>query len=149
MPTVMKSSTTRSRASSRLTPRWRWSASPIWSPTRNTGFSEVIGSWKIMAMSLPRTSSISSSGSSRRLRPLKSIRPATARPGRESSRITVSAVMLLPHPDSPTSPRVSPWRTLRSTPSTARTTPSLVKKWVRRPRTRSSVSGSLIAPGTA
>ena len=30
------------------------SASAIWLPMVNTGFSEVIGSWKIMAISLPR-----------------------------------------------------------------------------------------------
>ena len=31
----------------------------------------------------------------------------------------------LPQPDSPTSPRTSPWLTCRSTPSTALTTPCL------------------------
>ena len=30
-------------------------ASAIWSPTVNTGFSDVIGSWKIIAISLPRS----------------------------------------------------------------------------------------------
>jgi hypothetical protein len=34
--------------------RWSRIASTIWSPTVNTGFSAVIGSWKIMAMSRPR-----------------------------------------------------------------------------------------------
>ena len=36
-------------------PLWSSSASLIWRPIVSTGFSEVIGSWKIMAMSLPRT----------------------------------------------------------------------------------------------
>ena len=36
-------------------------ASMIWSPIVNTGFSEVIGSWKIIAMSLPRIARICSS----------------------------------------------------------------------------------------
>ena len=33
------------------------SVSAIWSPTFIVGFSELIGSWKIMPMRLPRTSS--------------------------------------------------------------------------------------------
>ena len=33
----------------------------IWSPTRMTGFSDVIGSWKIIAISEPRTRRSSSS----------------------------------------------------------------------------------------
>ena len=43
----------RSRARARLAPSarpWTVSASAIWSPTRITGFSAVIGSWKISAM---------------------------------------------------------------------------------------------------
>ena len=36
-------------------PRWRRSTSAIWVPTVNSGLSEVIGSWKIIAISLPRT----------------------------------------------------------------------------------------------
>jgi hypothetical protein len=39
-----------------------------------------------------------------------------------------SAVTVFPHPDSPTMPSVSPLSMWRSTPSTARTTPSSVKK---------------------
>ena len=50
------------------------------------------------------------------------------------------AVTLLPQPLSPTTHRVSPRRTLRSTPSTAFTTPSSRKKWVLSPLTSSSVS---------
>ena len=39
-----------------------------------------------------------------------------------------SEVTLLPQPDSPTSPSVSPARTEKLTPSTARTTPSMTWK---------------------
>ena len=39
------------------------------------------------------------------------------------------AVTLLPEPDSPTMPSVSPAATVKLTPSTARTTPSSVKNW--------------------
>src|SRR5207244_1065699 len=46
----------------------------------------------------------------------------------------------LPHPDSPTSPRVSPWKISNETPSTARTTSSLpsTAKCFTRPRTFTS-----------
>ena len=36
-------------------PRWSFRASESWNPMVSTGLSEVIGSWKTMAMSLPRT----------------------------------------------------------------------------------------------
>ena len=35
---------------------WTSSASTIWLPTVSTGFNDVIGSWKIIAMSPPRIS---------------------------------------------------------------------------------------------
>src|SRR5579884_2298038 len=89
-------------------------------------------------MSLPRTSSISSSEISRRLRPWNITLPATERPGRESSRMMLSAVIDLPQPDSPTTPRVSRSCSEKLTPSTAFTVPSLVKKCVRSPSTESS-----------
>ena len=41
-------------------------------------------------------------------------------------------VTLLPEPDSPTSPSTSPGASENDTPSTALTTPALVKKWVAR-----------------
>ena len=50
-------STTRSLPHARPAPasfRRQRSTSPIWSPTRITGLSAVIGSWKIMAISPPR-----------------------------------------------------------------------------------------------
>ena len=43
--------------------RWMNSGSMICSPIDRTGLSEVIGSWKIMEMSRPRISRISSSES--------------------------------------------------------------------------------------
>src|SRR5437868_4443787 len=50
----------------------------------------------------------------------------------------VRQVTLLPEPDSPTMPRVWPLSTLNETPSTARTTPSSVLKYVFRSLTSSS-----------
>jgi hypothetical protein len=64
--------------------------------------------------------------------------PTTLPGGSATSRRTESAVTLLPHPDSPTTPKVSPLRTVQETPSTARTMPAPVKKWVR----KSSISSS-------
>ncbi len=55
MPTSRSAATPRSRAAFRFSPRCSRSASSIWLPTVNTGFSEVMGSWKIMETSLPRS----------------------------------------------------------------------------------------------
>src|SRR5262245_18628353 len=49
------------------------------------------------------------------------------------------AVTLFPHPDSPTSAKVSPSAMSKETPSTARAGPSLVWKYVFRSHTRSSI----------
>ena len=54
-----------------------------------------------------------------------------------------SAVTDLPQPDSPTIPSVLPFSTAKLTPSTARTTPSRVKKCVRRSSTSSSAIATL------
>ena len=86
------------------------SVSAIWSPIVKTGLSAVIGSWKISAISAPRTARISRSGSVSRSRPLKRMLPPAMRPGGWTSRMIDSAVTDLPLPDSPTSPSVSPAR---------------------------------------
>src|SRR5262245_9333589 len=123
MPTRLSSSAARTRAWAELMPRWISAGSVSWRPIVSTGLSDVIGSWKIIAISLPRISRISSSESVRRSRPLNRIWPLTMRPaGRATRRITDSALTDLPHPDSPTSATVSPGRTFQDTPSTARTT---------------------------
>src|SRR6266542_5027384 len=105
----------------------------------STGFNDVIGSWKIIEMASPRTLRISASGSSSRSRPSKITRPPTVRPGGDAIRRRIdSDVTLLPQPDSPTTASVSPRPTENDTPSTARTTPSRVKKYVFMPSTSSS-----------
>src|SRR5262245_53878706 len=102
----------------------------------NTGLSEVIGSWKIIEMSLPRNARICASSSLTRSRPSSSIEPPTMRPGGSGmSRITESAVMLLPQPDSPTIASVSRGRNVNERSSTALMIPSRVKKYVRSPAT--------------
>ncbi len=94
-----------------------------------TGLSDVIGSWKIIEMSRPRMARISSSGSCSRSTPSSTTSPSTMRPGGSAiSRISDSAVMLLPQPDSPTIASVSPRAIANDTPSTAFTVPLRVKK---------------------
>ena len=75
MPTSRRSSSARSRACASLIFRWMNSGSMICSPIDRTGLSEVIGSWKIIEMSRPRISRISSSESSSRSRPSNRMRP--------------------------------------------------------------------------
>ena len=92
-----------------------------------TGLSEVIGSWKIIEISLPRTLRISSWLSFSRSLPPSFTVPETMRPGGSGiRRISDSAVMLLPQPDSPTMASVSPDATPKFTPSTALTMPCRV-----------------------
>ena len=76
-----------------------------------TGLSEVIGSWKIIEMSLPRIFAISSSSSVREVLPVEDDRSSSAstRPGASISLMIESAVTDLPLPDSPTTPSVPPF----------------------------------------
>src|SRR5512137_122468 len=73
--------------------------------------------------------------------------PAATWPGRRTSPMTAANVTLLPEPDSPTTPRHSPGRTSRSTPSTAVTTPERVAKRTTRPRIASSGAAAPFGPG--
>src|SRR6266550_2953844 len=102
-------------------------ASPSWLPTVSTGLSEVIGSWKFIATSLPRTRRSSFFFSFSRSRPLNIAVPLTIRPGGWGIRPSSASVeTLLPEPDSPTIPSVSPGKSSYETPSTAWTIPSSV-----------------------
>ena len=108
-------------------------------PTVSTGLSEVIGSWKIIAMRLPRSARISFSSSFSRSWPLNSIVPAVIwPPGAGTSRMIESEVTLLPEPLSPTMPSVSPASSEKLTSSTARSSPCSILKTVLRWETLSS-----------
>ena len=64
-------------------------------------------------MSFPRMRRISASDSSSKFRPRNRISPPTIFPGGSgTSCITESAVTLFPQPDSPTTPSVSPSRSV-------------------------------------
>src|SRR6185436_9687033 len=110
-------------------------ASTICVSMRSTGFRVMIGSWHTIEMRAPRICRISSSPSLRRSVPSKTIRPPTVRPGGSTRPRMEKPVTVLPQPDSPTSPRISPGLTEKLTPSTALTTPARVKKWVFRSST--------------
>ncbi len=56
MPQRRSSSAASALASPRDTSEWRSSTSVTWTPIGTTGFSELIGSWKTMAISRPRRS---------------------------------------------------------------------------------------------
>jgi hypothetical protein len=122
--------------------------------------SEVIGSWKMIAISLARTRRISSLLALTRSRPCQSTSPAAILPGGIGrSFSTVIAVTVLPQPDSPTTQTVSPRSIVRSTPSTAWSQPSSVLKcvfnplicssgtWVRRPCGTPERDGDLTSIG--
>src|SRR5438876_4834877 len=83
-------------------------------PTRLRGSSEAYGSWKIIIISR-RIGRISVRESLVMSRPSKTIRPSVG----SSRRMMQRAIVDLPQPDSPTTPSVSPPRTLKLTPSTA------------------------------
>ena len=122
MRTDFSSPTARRQALARVAPSCTRIGSPTWLPIENSGLSEAIGSCRIMAIRLPRTRRISASDLSSRFSPSNIMRPCTMRAAGGSRRMMVSASVLLPEPDSPTMPSVSPASRLKVTSSTARTT---------------------------
>ena len=98
-------------------------------------FSDVIGSWKIIAIPFPRTSRSRCAETFSRSSPRKSTSPLDRASRGSFSPITVRQVTLLPEPDSPTMPSTWPGSTVKLTPSTAFTIPSSVTNSVRRSRT--------------
>ena len=112
------------------------SGSDTMSMTRRRGFSEEIGSWKIIC------TCVRSVRRSPRLRLVSSVSPKRILPDVAFSTWTMARpVVDLPHPDSPTSPSVSPWRRAKVMPATACTV------WLPRPnetcRSSTDSSGSV------
>src|SRR5712691_8704371 len=142
MPTSCRRLTDSRKASFFEMSRWVRNISAIWFPTRWTGFRAVSGSWKIMLSFAPRYSRISSGGIFRRSSPRKITSPEMRASLRVTSPITVSQLTLLPEPDSPTTPSVSPGEIEKETPSTAFTRPSSVGKCTLRSLTSSSGSAT-------
>src|SRR5438132_2688805 len=126
MPTSFRCSSAFASAAVRETSLCSRTASRSWCPIVRTGLSEVIGSWKIIAISLPRSSRRRSCGIVSRSSPLKSACPVERELRRSFRPMIVRHVTLFPDPDSPTIPSVRPLSTVKLTPSTARTPPSPV-----------------------
>ena len=107
----------------------------------NTGFSDVMGSWKIIAIPGPRIRCISREDSLVSSCPWNNTLPAAMRAGGVgSSPMMVSAVTLLPLPLSPTMPRISPSLSEKDTSSIAVISPRPVMKAVVSPCTSSKVT---------
>src|SRR4051812_28807487 len=102
-----------------------------------------MGSWKTIATSLPRILRSSLFFSLSRSRPLNIAVPLTIRPGGMGIRPSSASVeTLLPEPDSPTIPRISPGKSSYETPSTAWTIPSSVLNSTARSSIARSGSGT-------
>ena len=108
------------------------------------GLSDAYGSWKTIWMSR-RTGRICLRLNFVMSAPLKMIWPLVG----STSLMIVRPSVVFPQPDSPTTPSVSPRVTVRSTPSTARTwptvclrTPALIGKCLTRPSIRRISFGS-------
>ena len=145
MPTAFSSSSARARACFFETSSCRRIASASWSPILCTGLRLVIGSWKIIAISLPRISRSRRGLAVSRSSPFHNAVPEDIAVRFGFSPMIVRQVTLLPEPDSPTIPSVWPLSTENETPSTARTTPSSVLKYVFRSLTsRRGIYESLI-----
>src|SRR6266511_1515819 len=148
-PTSFSRSTARFLTASSFVSGWCvLIASPIWKPTFSTGFSDVIGSWKTIASSLPRMRRSSFFETLSRSLPLKRASPRTMRPGGCGINPRMDIVLtLLPEPDSPTIPSVSPGKRSYEIPSTACTTPSSVVNSTTRSRIERRGSGTDAALG--
>ena len=121
MPTSSISSAARARASSFEIFRCAFIMSTNWSPTRISGLSEFIALWKTIETFCQRNCRTFSLLSFVRSSPRNRISPLVTCAGARSSCMIAFAIVLLPQPDSPASPTISPSPMLRLTWSTART----------------------------
>ena len=122
IPTDSSSSPTRRLAAEPRASPCSSSASTIWLPTVRTGFSAFIAPWNTIAMSTQRCGRIEDSPPASTSTPSSSTRPAALALGGRSPMIA-SAVVVLPQPDSPTSPSRSPRSSVKPTPCTAWSSP--------------------------
>ena len=113
------------------------SISAIWNPMVYTGFSAVIGSWKITAMSSPRRCRSTRSGAPTTCRSPSLIEPRTCEL-LGSKPIRLIATVDLPEPDSPTIASTSPAASVKEAPSTAGYQVPSTQKSIERSSTRST-----------
>src|SRR4051812_34491796 len=139
MPTCVSSSSVRARAIEPRMPLCNCRISPICASMVCSGLSDVIGSWKMIEMSLPRMLRISRSDRSSSSRPLKWMLPEGCEAaGYGSSFSTDSALTDFPEPDSPTSATHWPRRISNEIRSTASAVPPPWRNATDRSRTSSS-----------
>jgi hypothetical protein len=125
MPTSLSSSTARLFAASPFMSRCFLRLSVIWRPTRIVGSSEVIGSWKTIAILGPLIPCMRLSESLRKSSPSKRISPPRHQVFASGfRRMMLLAATDLPEPDSPTIARVSPRLSSKDAPRTACTSPA-------------------------
>ena len=93
----------------------RYWMSIIWVSIDITGFREVMGSWKTMAIRGPRMARSRASDSPRMSAPSKRIEPELTLAFRASSPRTAEASVVFPQPLSPTTPTMRPAGTVRLT----------------------------------
>ena len=141
MCTERNSSTSRSRNCGAGTSQRVASTSPNWLPMVNSGSSEVIGFCRIIEISRPRSSRSSRSDNARIERPSNRTSPET-RAALGSARMSAAHSVVLPLPDSPAMPTISPASISRSTPDTACTGRATLPKATERLRTSSSINES-------
>ena len=123
MPTSSSKAIARARACLAFMPMCRRKTSAIWNPTVKTGFNEVIGSWKIIEISLPHRSRLSFRLMSSKLLPSKIILldAAMLEVSGGNKPITASELTDLPLPDSPTKATVVLRGMLKEIPLTVST----------------------------
>ena len=122
MPTAASSSPLRAFAAWPSSSRCSCSVSINCVPMVSTGLSEVIGSWNTTASERPRNLRRRSGSSRTRSCPSNITRPLSFAFFGSNCRMARDS-MVLPQPDSPTTPRVRPAPMARSTRSTARRLP--------------------------
>ena len=105
--------------------------------------------WNTIASRAQRTARISRASSVIRSSPSNMTWPATTWPPGGSSRSIASAVVVLPEPDSPTRPIVSPRRRSNETSFTARSGPLGESNSTERLRTLSSGSRPVAGRGSS
>src|SRR5215208_919806 len=127
-------------------PRCCLRLSMIWRPTRIVGSSEVIGSWKTIAIFGPLMSSMRFSESLSRSSPSKTISPPLTIVFDSGFRpMMLLAATDFPDPDSPTMASVSPRLRSKVAPRTACTSPAYVLKEMRRSSTLRTASPFTVA----
>ena len=107
---------------------------------------EVIGSWKIIAISLPRSARSASGASVSNGLPSNRVLPETCAIGGSRRRMARES-MVLPEPDSPTTPSALPCSSRRLTPASARSGPRAVGSSTERLSTSSSAKVTRRAAG--